>query len=146
MATYKFYAIKDANAEIERLGQEVARLTAEAGKVSENSAIVDGLKADLAARDGEITTLKNELTEKVSALAAAVKSNEEAAAETNRLAGLIESPDSEIERRASMKALEIAAGQGAAVVPVKANTETASQPNTPQTWTEKVKAAKSKES
>jgi len=84
------------------------------------------LKAELAAALTDKTTLAASAVQLSADLTTLKASLASITAERDELKATLEKPDSEIEKRASAKALEIAAKQGVAALEIKGATETAS--------------------
>lgn len=140
MAAYKFFDIKKANAEVERLEGEVARLTTEGENVAVAISAAESLRTDLTAAQTEITQLKASVAQKDSDLATVKQSLASVSTERDELKATIAKPDGEIEKRASLKAQEIVAGQGAPIVALKTSDNPTAAPE-PKTWAEKAIAA-----
>lgn len=123
----KFFQIGKANAEIDRLEGELSRVTAELANANANTETVsteaEKIKTDLTAAQAKIT----ELTQSASDLATAKLSIESLTKENSELKAKIEDPKGEIERLASAKLVELAAGQGikapVAIAPEKPKAE-----------------------
>jgi len=128
MATFKFYKIGEANAEITRLEGEVTRLEVELNSANSNA---NEIAADAQATQKEFDEAKTELAavkqratpdadqaEKVKML---TEENEKLKTELKALQDTINSPDGEIETRSAAKAQHIAAGQG--IPPLRQNAD-----------------------
>lgn len=140
---YKFYNIGKANAEIERLENE---LKSEKEKVS---ALESNEPEALAAAQGELANLKTKLAQTESDLATAKQSIQTVSTERDKLAAKatkleadLAASTANVDAEASRKALEITATQGQPPVETKPTAE----PAKPETKTElkgldKVRAA-----
>lgn len=145
---FKFFNIGKANDEIVRLESEVTRLNSELVAAKENAAQVESAaeqtKTDLAAAQSKVTELEKTISQNASDLSAANLKATEAAKERDDLKAIIEKPDGEIEKRAAIKAQEIVASQGGAIIPIKPQTSPGGT-STANTWAEKaIQAAKEK--
>jgi chromosome segregation ATPase len=123
MPAFKFFNIGRANEEITRLETELAT-----ERDNNKTIVVEAEKAsaDLAAAQSKVTELESKLSLTASELTAAKTSADELTKERDALKATIDKPDGEIEKRASMKALELAQKQGTAAILLKPETTTSS--------------------
>lgn len=116
MANFKFFNIGQANAEIERLDTENKRLAGELAGTQENAKAVEASATEAQSKikqaEADVTTARQTISSMTSQIATAQADLAKAAKERDDAKAIIEKPDGEIARRASVKAAEITAAQG----------------------------------